>query len=94
MSVTITYFLQDDSGGGLTGMQVSPDFSVTASTAGTCETEAQTLAQQFATLFQRNVRLVDKSQNGYPAGPPWTPLYSANTTVMTLGSATTDVSSP
>jgi hypothetical protein len=91
MSSTVTYVLVDDSGSGLTGVPVSPDFHVTASNAAACLSLAQTFAQQFATLFQRNVRLVDKFDTGSVAGPPWTPLYSANTTVMTLGSATTAI---
>jgi hypothetical protein len=94
MTVDITYFLADDSGSGLTGEPVSPDFNVTAANAAAALVIAQALAQNFATLFQRNVRLVDKYGSGSVAGPPWTPLYSANTTVMTLANATTAVNSP
>ena len=90
--VTITYYLQDDSGGGLTGTQVGPDFNSTGSSAATCLSQAQGLAQQFATLFQRNVRLVQKYNS--TIGPPWVPLYTANATSLALSTAPSGITSP
>lgn len=69
------YYLIDDYGptaGGVgaggSGNQVSPEF--TASTL----TDAQCQAQNFSTMFNRPVRLVQKS-----GAPPWTPLYTPST---------------
>ena len=73
------YYLIDDyaAGGGIstsnagsagTGNPVSAEF--TASTL----LDAQVIAQQFSQMFNRPVRLVQKSGT-----PPWTPLYSPTT---------------
>jgi hypothetical protein len=88
----ITYYLQDDSGGGATGQQVSPDFNTSAATTAACLTSAQTIAQMFSTMFQRNVRLVQKY--GATIGPPWTPLYTASVATLIIGTAPSGISSP
>lgn len=96
-TVTITYYLQDDSGGGLTGDKVSPEFNSTGANAATCLSQAQGLAQQFATLFQRNVRLVQKYGTAAQVntlGPPWVPLYVANATSLALSTAPSGITSP
>jgi hypothetical protein len=69
------YYLIDDyatggtgAGAAGTGNPVSAEF--TASTL----LDAQCMAQQFSQLFNRPVRLVQKS-----GAPPWTPLYSPTT---------------
>ncbi len=81
-----TYYLQDDSvnasglSGG-TGNQISPNFQ--SDTLG----HAQTLAQQFATLFQRSCRLVPVGSAG-----PYTPVYTPAASGSALGSQPTGIS--
>jgi hypothetical protein len=96
MSVAPTnvFFLIDDytssNLGSTAGAQVSPDF--TTPTAAS----AQWVAQQFATLFQRSVRLVPKYASGQQAnptfGPPFVPVYNPNTTSLALSNAPSGVS--
>jgi hypothetical protein len=92
---TNVFFLIDDYtasniGGSTSGNQVSPDFS-TPTAAG-----AQWVAQQFATLFQRSVRLVPKYASGQQAnptfGPPFVPAFVPNTTSLALSNAPSGVS--
>lgn len=63
------YYLIDDYAtggtGGASGEQISPDFQ-----AGSLA-DAQTVAQQFSTIFNRSCRLVQVG-----GSPPWTPLYT------------------
>jgi len=73
------YYIEDDTtsaqGGGGSGAQISGDF--TAQSAW----QAAALAQVFATLFQRAVRLVPKA-----SAPPYTqyvPTYPGSYTVPT-----------
>lgn len=96
-TVTITYNLQDDSGNGLTGNQVSPDFNSTGATADVCLSQAQGVALQFATLFQRPVRLVQKygtASQVNTLGPPWVPLYVGSATSLALSNAPSGITSP
>jgi hypothetical protein len=74
-SLANVYFLIDDyqnsgagAGAGGSGQQLTPDFTATTLT------DAQCVAAQFAQLFNRPVRLVQKG-----GSPPWTPLYSPTT---------------
>lgn len=63
------YYLIDDYGtGGSSGEQLSPDFQAAT------PADAATIAQGFATMFNRPVRLVQAG-----GAPPWTPLYSPST---------------
>ncbi len=69
------YYLIDDSAnsaggatGGTSGQPVSAEFTTTTLL------DAQVIAQQFSQMFNRPVRLVQKS-----GAPPWTPLYSPTT---------------
>lgn len=72
------YYLIDDygpgtpsasnAGGAGTGNPIGPEFTATTLL------DAQVVAQQFSQVFNRNVRLVQKSGQ-----PPWTPLYSPST---------------
>jgi hypothetical protein len=87
---TNVFFLIDDYtasniGGGGSGQQISADF-LAPTVAG-----AQWVAQQFATLFQRSVRLVPKYASGQQAnptlGPPFTPAYVPNQTSLALSNA-------
>jgi hypothetical protein len=89
--VSITYQLMDDSGGGLTGMPVGPEFNSTGATAAVCLAQAQVQAQIFATMFQRNVRLAQKYNS--TIGPPWTPLYTASSS-LALSNAPSGITSP
>lgn len=66
------YYIIDDYSSSATGAtgtasgeQISPDFQ--AATLA----DAQTMAQMFANLFNRSVRLVQTTGT-----PPWTPLYT------------------
>lgn len=78
---TTVYYCIDDTNvaagaGGGSGQQVTPDFIATTAT------NANTMASLFATLLQRNVRLVQK----YNANGPFTvftpgPANVANTSV-------------
>ena len=69
------YYLIDDytasaggAGGGGSGTMISPEFT------STTLLDAQVIAQQFAQVFNRPVRLVQKG-----GAPPWTPLYTPST---------------
>jgi hypothetical protein len=73
---TNVYYLVDDStnstggaGGGASNQPLSPQFTATTAT------DAAVMAQHFATLFNRPVRLV----TAYGGTPPWTPLYTPST---------------
>jgi hypothetical protein len=81
---TTVFFLVDDwntgdTGAGTSGQPVCPDF--VAPTLAS----AQWVAQQFSTLFQRSVRLVQKY--GGIGAAPYTPAYTPNTTSLALSNA-------
>jgi hypothetical protein len=80
LSIGSYYYLQDDVAPGPfspgTGAQLSADFAAPTLAA------AQTVAQQFAILFQRTVRLVPK----VGSGGPYT-AYVPNQTSLMLSNA-------
>jgi len=78
-----TYYLIDDyqvsttfGAGSGTGQQLTPEFQ-----AGS-QADAIVVAQTFATMFNRTVRLVQKTGSS----PPWTLSYSPNTACRTIPS--------
>jgi hypothetical protein len=79
-AISTMYYIQDGyQGDGNclgTGQQISQVFTAPSLAS------AQAVAQTFATLFQRNVRLVPMS-----GPPPYTPLFTANATSLALSNA-------
>jgi len=73
--------------GGGSGAQLSPEFTTPSGASSLAN--AQWVAQQFATLFQRSVRLVQKYNI---AAAPYTPSFVPNTTSLALSNAPSGVS--